>query len=90
VTSIQDKLLFGKFKNSSDIPMKNPAPKVLPPNTVSTVPFIVSGQEPQVFSKDEWVSYLIGRIDYSDAFGVKHWLKICFFVADDKGTLWEL
>ena len=53
----------------------NPVPKVLAPATTAAVPFVLDGQEPQIFSKDEWVSYLIGRIDYADNFGIQHWMK---------------
>jgi hypothetical protein len=67
----------------------NPVPRVLAPGTTSAVPFVMDGQEPQIFSKDEWVSYLIGRIDYMDEFGVHHWMKFCFYVGEANGTLWN-
>jgi hypothetical protein len=86
---IQDKLPLGEVPSASDIPVNNPVPKVIAPNTSSPVPLILNGQEPQHFTKDEVVSYLIGRIDYTDAFGVSHWVKFCFFVADSQGTLWN-
>jgi hypothetical protein len=82
----QDMLVNGAL---SDIPRVNPISNVLAPNTVATVPFIMDGQAPQIFTKDEWVSYLIGRIDYTDAFNIPHWLKFCFFVVDARGTLWN-
>jgi hypothetical protein len=85
----QEKLLTGAVPSASDIPTGNPVPKVLAPNTTSPVPITLYGQEPQYFSKDEWVSYIIGRIDYTDAFGVPHWVKFCFFVADAQGNLWN-
>lgn len=68
---------------------ENPIPKVLAPNTTAVVPFVMDGQEPQLFAKDEWVSYLIGRIDYTDDFGVPHWMKFCFYVAEPNGNLWN-
>jgi hypothetical protein len=86
ISRSQDMLVNGAL---SDIPRVNPISKVLAPNTVATVPFIMDGQAPQYFSKDEWVSYLIGRIDYTDAFNIPHWLKFCFFVVDARGTLWN-
>jgi hypothetical protein len=85
----QDKLLLGKVPTASDIPVNNPVPKVLAPNTSSAVPVILNGQEPQYWPKDEGVSYLIGRIDYTDVFGIEHWMKFCFFVADSRGNLWN-
>jgi hypothetical protein len=85
----QDKLLLGKVPTASDIPINNSVPKVLAPNTSSAVPLILNGQEPQNFPKNQWVSYLIGRVDYTDAFGVNHWMKFCFFVANPRGELWN-
>jgi hypothetical protein len=68
---------------------ENPIPKVIAPNTSTVFPFVMDGQEPQIFVKDEWVSYLIGRIDYMDVFGMRHWMKFCFYVADSNGNLWN-
>jgi hypothetical protein len=85
----QDKLLLGKVPTAKDIPITIATPTVLAPNSSTPTPTILFGQEPQVFTKDEWVSYLIGRVDYIDEFGVRHWIKFCFFVADAKGNLWN-
>src|ERR1700722_8307168 len=85
----QDRLLLEEPKSPSDIPRINPISKVLAPNTIAAVPLVMDGQAPQPFSKDEWVSYLIGRIDYTDAFQVKHSLKFCYFVVDSQGNLWN-
>jgi hypothetical protein len=87
LSMLQDKMLLNG--GLPDIPRVNPISKVLAPGTVAPVPFIMDGQAPQIFPKDEWVSYLIGRIDYVDAFNVPHWLKFCFFVVDAKGDLWN-
>jgi hypothetical protein len=84
----QDQLLLGKVPSAVDIPIENPIPKVLAPNTTSPVAIVLHGQEPQIFPKDEIVSYLIGRIDYCDEFKVKHWLKFCFFVVNARGEIW--
>jgi len=83
------KILLGKVPSAADVPVNNPFPKVLPPQTASTVPFIYIGQEPQIFPKVQWASYFIGRIDYCDEFQVGHWLKFCFFVANSRGELWN-
>jgi hypothetical protein len=88
VTILQDKMM-GENGALSDVPRVNPISKVLAPNTVSAVPVVMDGQAPQIFPKDEAVSYLIGRIDYVDAFKVPHWLKFCFFVVDSYGNLWN-
>jgi hypothetical protein len=85
----QDKLLLGKVPTASAIPINNPVPRVLAPNTSAAVPLILIGQEPQYFPTSQWVSYLIGRVDYTDIFGVNHWMKFCFFVANPKGELWN-
>jgi hypothetical protein len=85
----QDKLLLGKVESAPDLRIDEPAPKVLAPGITSPVPFTMDGQEPQIFSEDEFVSYLIGRIDYVDAFRVKHWVKFCYFVVNAKGDLWN-
>lgn len=86
VGRLQDMLVSGVL---SDIPRVNPISKVLAPNTVSPVPFLMDGQSPQIFPKDEFVSYLIGKINYTDAFNISHWLRFCFFVVDAKGNLWN-
>lgn len=88
VNSVQDKMLTGKFKGADDIPMNKAVPKVIGPGIASPVPFTVNAKEPTIFTNDEWVSYLIGRIDYVDAFHVRHWVKYCYFVMDARGTLW--
>jgi hypothetical protein len=84
----QDKLLLGKVSTASGIPINMAMPKVLAPNTSSAIPIVLHGQEPQYFPKDEWVSYIIGRVDYADEFGIPHWVKFCFFVADAQGDVW--
>jgi hypothetical protein len=68
-----------------ELPVVNPAPRVLAPGATAAVPFVMDGQEPH----GEWVSYLIGRIDYADDFGVKHWMEFCFYVGEPNGELWN-
>ena len=86
MTREQDSILLNALpKKARD----NPVPRVLAPGATAVVPFVLDGQEPQRFSKDEWVSYLIGRIDYADDFGVKHWMKFCFYVGEANGNLWN-
>lgn len=63
--------------------------KVLAPNAVSPVPFRLNGQEPQIFTKGAMYSFLIGRIDYMDAFSIKHFLTFCFFVGNGRGELFN-
>src|SRR5580692_10397116 len=68
-----DKLLLGKVPTAADIQIVGSMPRVLAPNTTTPVPAIPHGQEPQYFTNTEWVSYIIGRVDYTDNFGASHW-----------------
>jgi hypothetical protein len=70
-------------------PVENPVPKVLAPGTPAPGPFVIDGQEPQIHTNSERVSFLIGRFDYSDNWGIKHWMKFCFYVAKPNGELWN-
>jgi hypothetical protein len=88
IDNIQNNFLLGKFKNSENMPIIRSASKVLAAGQTTTIPLSLFGQEPQIFTNDEWVSYFVGRVDYADEFGVQHWVKFCFFVADSKGNPW--
>lgn len=55
-----------------------PIPKSLAPNTPVLVPFTIGGGIP----RNGFLSYLIGRIDYTDAFGVPHWMRFCYVITD--------
>jgi hypothetical protein len=57
-------------------------PQTLGPSTTSLTKLDLFGQEP----KNGMFNYLIGRIDYSDAFMEKHWTTFCLFV-DMGGSL---
>jgi hypothetical protein len=56
---------------------------VLAPNTVTRAPIMLGGTEP----KNGMYHYLIGRIDYNDAFGVAHWMKFCVAIVDASGDI---
>jgi hypothetical protein len=56
--------------------------KTLGPGIRAFSPFQLYGQEPQF----ERYRFLIGRIDYKDAFSVSHWNTFCFFI-DTNGAL---
>jgi hypothetical protein len=58
-------------------------PRMLGPGDVSDAPFDMYGQEPQ----KGLYQFLIGRVDYSDAFQIQHWVTFCFFIADGKGNI---
>jgi hypothetical protein len=83
--NFQDKILNKEVPSAADIPVEGPFPKVLGPSTASSVPFVVHAQAPMVNGK--MVQFIVGRINYVDAFEVKHWLKFCFFVVDTQGNL---
>ncbi len=81
----QDKFLLGKVAGAPAARMSNPTPTDLAPGETTTVPAIWNGSAPT--SGGMWVDYPIGRIDYTDAFGIEHWHSFCFFVADDQWAL---
>jgi hypothetical protein len=88
IHNMQDKYLFGKFKNSPPLNGGTPVPSVLGPNTVSPIPITYIEQSPQVFpSGFSVVSEIVGRIDYVDEFGVPHWIRFCFYTSDAAGNL---
>ena len=66
---------------------QNRLPKVLAPGAISSVPLTLNAQAPQYFKNGATYWHLIGRIDYTDAFSVKHWMKFCFFVSNPRGDL---
>jgi len=64
----------------------NRVPKILAPNTTSSVPLILHGQAAGSIGNG-YHSFLVGRIDYLDAFSAKHWMTFCFFVSNARGEL---
>jgi hypothetical protein len=90
VDEIQKTILRGRGipKNARKEVLFRRVPKVLGPGVVSTVPYMLSGGEPQ--GKDPnsaWYDFLIGRIDYRDAFSVPHWMTYCFYVNNARGEI---
>ena len=51
-------------------------PNTLGPGIKSIAPLELFGAEP----RNNGYNFLIGRVDYTDAFSVKHWLTFCFYV----------
>jgi hypothetical protein len=80
-------ILQGKVPSAKDIPVNQPGPRNLVPNSDVPVPIATSGQPPQVFASDQWVSYIVGRVDYKDVFGNPHWYTFCYYVVNDRGDL---
>jgi hypothetical protein len=88
IHNMQDRFLFGKFKNNPPLNGGTPVPSVLGPGTVSPIPITYITQIPQSFpSGSAWVSEILGRVDYTDEFGVPHWIRFCFYPADADGDL---
>jgi hypothetical protein len=90
ISWLQDQLLLGKVTNESPtMPLVTPIPQTIAPQTESPVPVLLVGQEPQPPPNYEYVSYIVGRIDYTDAFSVSHWKKFCYFVSNYRGELMQ-
>jgi hypothetical protein len=74
-----------------DIPPMDAFPKSLGPSIPIVIPFTVGGSSPQTYGEGAkqsiWHDYLIGRIDYRDAFGIPHWMTFCFVITDAKGNI---
>lgn len=92
ITNMQDKFLQSRFVDSETgkpIPVTgSPIPLVLAPNTAAPIPFLLHGQDPQIFRDGHgFYDYLLGRIDYVDEFNVSHWMKFCFLVVNPRGEL---
>jgi hypothetical protein len=92
IKSDQEKYLLNKFTEMSTgnpvIVPASPIPQVLAPNTTAPIPYLLHGQEPQIFNNGTaYYDYLIGRIDYVDQFSVPHWMKFRFFVVNQRGEL---
>ena len=79
--------LYGRKPKEAEAILSRRVAGVLGPSVVSTVPFDLYGGAPQVFKNETIYDFLIGRIDYRDAFSVKHWLEFCFFVDKSSGEL---
>jgi hypothetical protein len=80
-------------RNQDNIPVEavtSRAPKVLGPGATAAAPFRLTCQAPTTYeSGHQAIHYLIGRIDYRDQFRVKHWLRFCYFVVNDRGEIWS-
>jgi hypothetical protein len=69
--------------NGKDPAPDKAGPSSLAPGERSLFPIITGGQAP----KSGFVETEVGRIEYVDVFGVRHWKNFCYTVIDDKGTL---
>ena len=84
----EDQLFHLSGSKKRAIMPDNPGPQTLAPGAQSPVPVFSGGQEPQVLSDGNYrYSFILGRIDYIDAFGVKHWTHFCYFIENSRGEL---
>jgi hypothetical protein len=60
-----------------------PGPQSLAPNANSSIPIEVAARDPDGTK----YNFILGRIDYVDAFSVRHWTHFCFFVKNSDGEL---
>lgn len=70
------------------------APEVIAPESTLAVPIRMIRQEEKRIRIDlpstkvePFSTPVAGRVTYSDAFNVEHWLDFCFMIADDSGRL---
>jgi hypothetical protein len=63
-----------------------PGPQTIAPGATSH-PISSVGQEPVHHGNDFRYSYILGRVDFVDAFDTDHWMKFCFIVQNNKGEL---
>lgn len=92
IASLQDRRMMGKYKEvetGEPIPFPSfPMQRAIGPNTTATISASLGGQGPTTFRDGTmYFSYFVGRIDYTDAFKVSHWIKFCFFIEDEKGQI---
>jgi hypothetical protein len=64
-----------------------PGPQTIAPGELSIVPVYSAGQEPRRDGDNFTYTFILGRIDYIDAFRVQHWMRFCFMVTNASGEL---
>lgn len=87
VRMFQDQLFKDSKTGKRSIEPNKPAPHVIAPDALSPVPVYSGGQAPKRYKGGFMYTYVLGRIDYTDVFGVNHWKRFCFTVTDDHGSL---
>jgi len=84
----EDQLFHLSGTNKRAVMPDNPGPQALAPKAQSPVPVFSGGQEPKRYSDGQFrYSFILGRIDYTDAFGVSHWTHFCYFISNSRGEL---
>ncbi|MGH9716778.1 MAG: hypothetical protein ACRD4R_08620 [Candidatus Acidiferrales bacterium] len=88
IRMFEDQLFKQQGTNRRSLTPDKPGPQVLSPGELSVAPVYVGGQEPKRMGDGSyWDTYIIGRIDYVDAFGTHHWKHLCLTTTDARGDL---
>lgn len=77
--------ISGTNKRSTE-PNK-PGPQTIAPQELTTIPIFSGGQEPRKWGNGFRYTFVLGRIDYNDAFGKSHWMRFCYIAVDSRGEL---
>jgi hypothetical protein len=85
----QDQLFRQQGTNKRATLPDTPGPQDLAPGQTALVPIYTAGQEPKSFGKSSMVTIILGRIDYMDAFKVRHYMRFCYVIANAKGELYH-
>jgi hypothetical protein len=65
-----------------------PGPRTLGGGETSPVPIVLAASAPMVTQgKVPYYSFFVGKIDYTDAFDIQHWITYCYVVYDAQGEL---
>lgn len=64
-----------------------PGPQTIVPSGAFTIPVYSVGQEPTQSGGKFTYGFMLGRIDYTDAFETNHWVRFCFMIVNSKGEL---
>jgi hypothetical protein len=83
----QDQLFHEMGTNRRSIMPDSPGPQTLAPGARSPVPVFTGGQEPRRYGDNFRYTAILGRVDYIDAFGAKHWVHFCYVITNSKGEL---
>ena len=87
IRMLQDSLFRDSKSGRRVIPPVKPSPQSIAPNGQFTVPVYSGGQEPRLIGGRYMYGFMLGRIDYVDAFDTQHWVRFCFMIMNAKGEV---
>jgi hypothetical protein len=88
IRMFQDQLFREMGTGKKSLTPDKPGPHTLAPGELSAVPVYSGGQEPTKWGENNYrYSFILGRIDYIDAFKTKHWKRLCFFITNSHGEM---